>query len=47
MELEHVVNLLRSTLESEDVPAEVALLAEPSRLFVPDASPTPSTCATP
>ncbi len=41
VELEHVVNLLRSTLESEDVPAEVAPLAEPRRLFVPDALTNP------
>jgi multidrug resistance protein MdtO len=36
VELEHVVDLLRKTLESEDVPAEAAPLAEPRRLFVPD-----------
>ena len=36
-----MVNLLRSTLESEDVPAEVAPLAEPRRLFVPDALTNP------
>src|SRR5215468_542360 len=41
VELERVVNLLRSTLESEDVPAEVAPLAEPRRLFVPDALTNP------
>src|SRR5262245_46867834 len=41
VELERVVNLLRSTLESEDVPAEVAPLAVPSRLFVPDALTNP------
>src|SRR5262249_57102284 len=41
VELERVVNLLHSTLESEDVPAEVAPLAEPSRLFVPDALTNP------
>ena len=41
VELEHVVNLLRSTLESEDIPAEVAPLAEPRRLFVPDALTNP------
>jgi multidrug resistance protein MdtO len=41
VELERVVNLLRSTLESEDVPAEVGPLAEPSRLFVPDALTNP------
>ena len=41
VELERVVNLLRSTLESEDAPAEVAPLAEPSRLFVPDALTNP------
>jgi multidrug resistance protein MdtO len=36
VELEHVVDLLRFALETEDVPAEVAPLAEPRRLFVPD-----------
>jgi multidrug resistance protein MdtO len=41
VELERVVNLLHSTLESEDAPAEVAPLAEPSRLFVPDALTNP------
>lgn len=41
VELEHVVNLLRSTLESEDVPAEVPPVAEPRRLFVPDALTNP------
>ena len=40
-ELEHVVDLLRSALETEDVPAEVAPLAEPRRLFVPDAFTNP------
>src|SRR5262249_58973811 len=41
VELERVVTLLPSTLESEDAPAEVAPLAEPSRLFVPDALTNP------
>jgi multidrug resistance protein MdtO len=41
VELEHVVNLVRSTLESEDVPAEVAPVAEARRLFVPDALTNP------
>jgi multidrug resistance protein MdtO len=41
VELEHVVNLLRKTLESDDVPAEAAALAEPRRLFVPDAFTNP------
>src|SRR5262245_48010001 len=40
-ELEHVVDLLRSALETEDVPAEAAPLAEPRRLFVPDAFTNP------
>jgi multidrug resistance protein MdtO len=40
-ELEHVVNLVDSTLESEDVPAEMAPLTEPRRLFVPDALTNP------
>src|SRR5262245_44266613 len=40
VELEHVVDLLRKTLES-DVPAEAAPLAEPRRLFVPDAFTNP------
>jgi multidrug resistance protein MdtO len=41
VELERVVNLLRSTLESEDVPAEAAPPTEPRRLFVPDALTNP------
>ena len=41
LELEHVVDLLRNTLESEDVPAEAAALPEPRRLFVADAFTNP------
>ena len=41
VELEHVVDLLRNALESEDVPAEAAALPEPRRLFVPDAFTNP------
>jgi len=40
-ELEHVVDLLRSALETEDAPAEAAPLAEPRGLFVPDAFTNP------
>ena len=41
VELEHVVDLLRNALETEDVPAEAAPVAEPRRLFVPDAFTNP------
>jgi len=41
VELEHVVDLLRYALETEDVPAEAAPLPEPRRLFVPDAFTNP------
>jgi multidrug resistance protein MdtO len=36
VELEHVVDLMRYALETEDVPAEAAPLPEPRRLFLPD-----------
>jgi len=41
VELEHVVDLLRNALESEEVPAEAAPLPAPRRLFVPDALTNP------
>jgi multidrug resistance protein MdtO len=41
VELEHVVELLRDAVESEDVPAEAAVLPEPRRLFVADAFTNP------
>ena len=41
VELEHVVDLLRNALETEDVPAEAAVPSGPRPLFVPDAFTNP------
>jgi multidrug resistance protein MdtO len=41
VEVEHVLDLVRDTLESEEAPVEAAPVAEARRLFVPDAFTNP------